>query len=335
MSAVVTVRAVVGPGTEELIPTTIPAQLRSSLIDWLNASHVNLRHSPGEEVKFKCENNITAEFEQEFPDLRLRWLLDGGPVCLQPSRMLIHSHTLTMNSLNIRDSGLYECRMEFSGKSVPADFFALHVPADFPTLRPRETEPLTLDCNSQALVRVLRNTDYSATVTAAGGGKQAQKTTVNESEAIFRRWFHNGSVTPLLPDTISVAEPSPDTVSSASTRNLSGEWECVVTHVPTNRSWTTRWYRVFVRDPPSDLELWWRAVLAYPWVVSAVGLALVFGFIGLSILIAKKAQKKNINLEEQYQRLKQRIASRHTRTGRRISSVLRGDAEPPKIVSIT
>ena len=173
--------------------------------------------------------------------------------------------------LRTKDTGVYECRVEFGqnyNRVVTVAVFALYVTTDAPTLFPRETEPLTLDCHSQSLARLLHTLDLTLATDPLFGCRPPCDGS-NITDRTTRQWWHNDTETELLPSHIPAADSSPETLAW-SIRNMSGVWRCEVTHNVTSKRWTTSWYRVFVKDPPSDLELWWRAALTRPWLVALV-----------------------------------------------------------------
>ena len=189
---------------------------------------------------------------------------------LRINDLSVYSHRC--QDLRTKDTGVYECRVEFGEnykRVVTVAVFALHVTTDVPTLFPRETEPLNLDCHSETLARLLHSLDLTLATDPLFGCKVCSDSDVKGARST-RQWFHNDTETSLLPLGIPATRPSPDTLTS-STRDMSGVWRCDVTHNATSRRWTTGWYRVFVKDPPSDLELFWRSALKQPWLVALVG----------------------------------------------------------------
>lgn len=100
---------------------------------------------------------MTIDFAKENPMLRWLWVKDGDPVRLDASRMLLTDFIFYVEDMRVTDSGTYECRMDLGdGTVLTAEVYTLTVLTSGPTLYVRQTEPLRLDCRSEALNSVRR-----------------------------------------------------------------------------------------------------------------------------------------------------------------------------------
>ncbi|KAK7102875.1 hypothetical protein V1264_021034 [Littorina saxatilis] len=296
---------------------SLPLDLRKAVVNviLLGAPWSERRALSGK-VELSCRNDAAKAFKDQVPMMKTQWMHNGDPLKVQASRMLFSGNDLlVIQDLRASDTGVYECRVDYGGKhALTVAFFALTVTSTMPTLLPRQTEPLTLDCHSQDMALALHSVDVTIGSDPDFGCKPPCDVT-NMTQRTTRQWFHNDTETSLLPtDSPATDEAEADTLTS-STRDMSGVWRCVVSHVAGDRQWNTSWYRVFVKDPPSNLELWWRSALTKPWLVALVGTMVLVTCIGVSTLVARHAQKQDENLEERWQVMKTRMMRKASRIG--------------------
>ncbi|XP_070176971.1 uncharacterized protein [Littorina saxatilis] len=262
--------------------------------------------------------NIALESYKDIVAKRkTQWLHNGDPLKVQASRMLFQEDDLlVIKDLRATDTGVYECREDFGGKkALTVAFFALTVTSTMPTLLPRQTEPLTLDCHSQDMARALLSVDLTIRSNIAFYfGCRVPCDLTNKKPRTTRQWFHNDAKTSLLPADSLATEAKADTLTS-STRAMSGVWRCVVTHVESNRQWNTSWYRVFVKDPAATAAAAAQgasSALTKPWLVALVGAVVLAACIGVATLVAHKSGE---NLEERWGVMETRMMRKASRIG--------------------
>lgn len=292
---------------------SIPPSLKVSLANFLNITHENVSSRQGGSANLFCDNKIMKTFQQEFPFLCQRWVLNGSPLKTDQSRVQVIRNELRIMNLSPLDTGVYECRLEDGLRNITIGFIALHVTTSLPTVSVEERKDLQLECNSKALDLLLSSTLLDLIGNATADNKSDKTTARNTThikspKTTIRQWLHNGTFSPFFPPSLPASHPSPDMLTPAELL-MSGEWVCVVSHLPTNRSWVTAWILVQVRRALTPLEAWWKAVLAYPIAVAGVGFAFLVLCILASIFVARKGWT-DINLEERYMIMKERLSRR-------------------------
>ncbi|PVD24331.1 hypothetical protein C0Q70_14811 [Pomacea canaliculata] len=282
----------------------------------MTVTRVNICCSPLILYVYASKNKVTIDFAKENPMLRWLWVKDGDPVRLDASRMLLTDFIFYVEDMRVTDSGTYECRMDLGdGTVLTAEVYTLTVLTSGPTLYVRQTEPLRLDCRSEALNsvrRIFKTT--SRFLVKKRQAHQAAQGHKKKDPITMRRWYFNDNETSLFPKSLPDDVPSPDVLPAADF-NMTGEWTCKVSDLVTHHTWRTAWYRVQVGPPPSAVEVMVRRLLAHPEVLGAVVAGVMAFLLTLVVVVAQEVQKRSVKVEKEFEAMKERMLRRPMHVG--------------------
>ncbi|XP_041349894.1 uncharacterized protein LOC121369107 isoform X2 [Gigantopelta aegis] len=257
-----------------------PRRIQSKLNKLMASMYYSFVVNETDNVNLPCENHVTDLIRKDYSKSIFRWRHNEKPIELDPSRMVLYKGTLVIRNLQLYDTGVYTCQMEYKpGSRKTVGIYSVLVRTDEINMWVKETLDMTLTCNSHFLGQFYPNAS--------------------------REWFYNNVLFDARANKTNASSPAPDVFHEVGI-SFNGTWVCRVMNEDPQRTWYPAVYNVMILPPPAFYEL----IVMYVLKNKARSFLLLVGFtFGGFIILAvmahygreyqdSKAKKREIMKEQ-------------------------------------